>query len=70
MALPPDKNDEYFNGSRIFGPTNICFIRYHQLFLWKTKRKAVLETIEDFQKNIGGGVRFYKVSLVCCYSEN
>ena len=27
-------------------------------FLWKTRRKAVLEIIEDFQKNIDGRVRF------------
>ena len=28
------------------------------IFLWKTRRKAVLKIIEDFQKNIDGRVRF------------
>ena len=58
MVLPLDKNDKYFTGSHIFCLIKICFIRYHQppTFLWKTKRKARVEIIEDFQKNIGGGV--------------
>ena len=46
-------------------------------FLWKTRtsrlqlfcRTVVLKIIEDFQKNIGGGVQFEWISLVC-YSEN
>ena len=35
MAFPSDKNDKQFTSSRIFFPTKICFMRYHQLFCAK-----------------------------------
>ena len=34
------------------------FYKVTSTFLWKTKRRAVLRTIDDFQKNADCGVRF------------
>ena len=50
MALPSDKNDENFTGSRIFRPTKICFIRYHQHFCGKLKVKLFSELLKIFRK--------------------
>ena len=57
MALPLEKHDAYFTGSRIFCPTKIILLRYHKFFLWKTKGKAVRKIIEDLQKSLNGGVQ-------------
>ena len=51
------QNNKYFTSSRIFYPTKMCFTMYHQLFCEKLKEELFSKAIDDFQKNIGCGVR-------------
>ena len=44
MALPSDKK---FTGSSIFYPTNIHFIRYHQLFCGKLEAAVHSSFVEQ-----------------------
>ena len=77
MAFTLDKNNEQFTRQFTYILSNKDrFYKASQTFLWKTRssrsqlllRKPVLlKIIEYFQKNIGGGVRFQFISLVCCY---
>ena len=57
MACPSDKNDKYFTGSHIFCLAKICFISYHQRFLWKTKKKLFSKLLKVFRKTqvVGSG---------------
>ena len=61
MALPSDKNEEYFTVSRIFCPTKICFISYHQLFCGKSKEKLFSKLLKIFRKISVVGFGFVKV---------
>ena len=66
MALPSEKNEEYFTDSRIFCPTKICFISYHRLFCGKPKEKLFSKLLKIFRKIsvVGFGfVNFFSLLL-------
>ena len=60
MALPSEKNEEYFTDSRIFCPTKICFISYHRLFCGKPKEKLFSKLLKIFRKISVVGFGFVK----------
>ena len=47
MAFPSDKNDKQFTSSRIFFPTKISFMRYHQLFCAKLEAAIHIYFVEN-----------------------
>ena len=47
MALPSNRDDEYFISLRIFCPTNIRFIRYHRRFCGKPEEAVRSSFVEQ-----------------------